>query len=1304
MSKRLNLPKSPRSTAWPLFFALIFSLPFIALSDRTSDKLTDSVQAIWATPIDNANHFLLLKSGQGACVWTTDDVTSMRILDVTGSSTFLKLPAPEESCEIEEVVEAPTGMLWVATFECASSTLTFWLVDSSGNVVRSTQTKASDKHLYDRLYMRPLNDGSLLATWPEAGNKDKYGNVLSDTLVLIPPGDNRERIYRLTGDFDAYHYVSLDERHFLLWANDGQELWLFDSSLQEVPKRILRCKPKGTSGPRSVVVLPNGGPIVVLGSDDRVYRFDRTGKALDNGNSAIANETFGELEAAGDGRRVWLRTSSKDRVYLLDASGQSMDMREFTSEGGTGKVEQSFLPIPDARLCWFFVLGQYGARIWDVDGSKWLSDKSILTDWAFSSQIHILPSGRLLLTGYGPALCLIDADGNPEKQAIVDGYSDVDRSQHYPYTSESKVPNSLSHRFVIPVTQKDGSCLLIDDLGTRLGTMNLGLQYRDFPEISDVYPLEDLKGFWLRTWHKLYFVRPDSGSLKADTAMVHQGNREFLIYPSKDNRSLWILADGRAHFVQLSADNLQIRASSIDEHQRFKGWDLFHPLGLGARAIAVHEDTSKCFFIGSDINIDRLRISLGGLLPSVFDLGAQRGLQTKKGISIEMDGVLPFKSKDARAMCHVEFRTATGETIKTGKEEVRSMELPIHFDWPSKLNIPCSASVSLAYTDRFGTQVKAITPVIQLLPATDFWTAARRNALGAWMGTLLLIILSQHRIFPNVARRFIPAILIACGGAFFVPAVNSRFEIDRVLLCVLFGGTFVLFVFAGIIRPTLLRRLAQVFPSDEVVPILLRFPLVRRAFFREYIDHLEEVIREQRRDAREDGYLPVPAAIEWPHNAVLDVRSDEVLASVLLGSGEHVPAVAGLAKQSVGTDILISSPGGQGKTALLRRLVEITIREFRATGRTAIPLYCKGIDGRLVLSAKQALGAKYVIERAFEDQLQLGFFLIVIDGISEEAPSADTIEVFLRRGTKTRLLLSSRPDSRYERALLASSNALIVQPMRLDDNTIQPFEEIYLGNGKQLSDHVRAVCAGPDGTYLPILVRLAATALKAGKDNPKTVADIFEAAFDTLLKVEGELERAAALCIDTYWTTGSRTIPARIAKHQSILDQLIKAGVLVANERSTNVASHKPQELRFFHDSMQTFLTAVGLFNLPGESRWQCLTEAAGDERFTRNGSELFEMCIQVFRPKKLLRRKIHDELLGWGKCHYHLFSVAQITKGADFCDFSPSSDLTIKAVVEAVIQACDVQDIDAAIRNLASVFANLAPVVWGAGLADRRI
>ncbi|HSP76889.1 MAG TPA: hypothetical protein VLQ93_00060, partial [Myxococcaceae bacterium] len=190
-----------------------------------------------------------------------------------------------------------------------------------------------------------------------------------------------------------------------------------------------------------------------------------------------------------------------------------------------------------------------------------------------------------------------------------------------------------------------------------------------------------------------------------------------------------------------------------------------------------------------------------------------------------------------------------------------------------------------------------------------------------------------------------------------------------------------------------------------------------------------------------------------------------------------------------------------------------------------------------------------------------------------------------------------------------------------------------------LSEALLRICRGrsADGSYVPLLVRLA---LQFGGGDVDSVINLYRAVFAGLLKKAPDDEAtsellafAETLCLGSYWEHRSRLIVFRDNPEEGKLRVLLDAGLLVpADARPGPVPTH----VRFFHDSMQSYLTARALYaRHAGEARWDCLWRAAGEPGFAREqsdlltetGSELFQMCSYVFGHDARLKDELERHL-----------------------------------------------------------------------------
>ncbi len=210
-------------------------------------------------------------------------------------------------------------------------------------------------------------------------------------------------------------------------------------------------------------------------------------------------------------------------------------------------------------------------------------------------------------------------------------------------------------------------------------------------------------------------------------------------------------------------------------------------------------------------------------------------------------------------------------------------------------------------------------------------------------------------------------------------------------------------------------------------------------------------------------------------------------------------------------------------------------------------------------------------------------------------------------------------------------------------------------------------------------------------------------------KNEVPIEEAADLCVSTYWRSQVRSIAYSAANTSDklILRQLVVAGVLVAaNPRQESVAID-PDEVRFFHDSMQSYLTARGLFRT--DKRWDALFRAAGDPGFvsaqsdilTVIGSELFQMCVAVYRPREALRQQLRGHLLLWAKRHGGDLTKNNVIRGLPERILSDpmwtvEERDNAQSLLTKAVQLCTVVDTQSDDAScLSAMYAEIAPIIW---------
>jgi hypothetical protein len=140
--------------------------------------------------------------------------------------------------------------------------------------------------------------------------------------------------------------------------------------------------------------------------------------------------------------------------------------------------------------------------------------------------------------------------------------------------------------------------------------------------------------------------------------------------------------------------------------------------------------------------------------------------------------------------------------------------------------------------------------------------------------------------------------------------------------------------------------------------------------------------------------------------------------------------------------------------------------------------------------------------------------------------------------------------------------------------------------------------------------------------------------------------------------------------------------------------------VRFFHDSVQSYLTAVAIGRQ--DDRMKLVDEAAANPRFSRERGqagihampELFEMCLHTFLSDSAGREKLRSRILDWRHSFAGAFSRDWVVEQCRRLGVKLQSGLNASggAALEEAITACDAHD---DIRVLGGLYASVAQALW---------
>lgn len=454
----------------------------------------------------------------------------------------------------------------------------------------------------------------------------------------------------------------------------------------------------------------------------------------------------------------------------------------------------------------------------------------------------------------------------------------------------------------------------------------------------------------------------------------------------------------------------------------------------------------------------------------------------------------------------------------------------------------------------------------------------------------------------------------------------------------------------GILSPAFFKQIANIEPFRILAIPIASLPPFRRRYAQPYLAHIKGLM--SREEIAIENYTPIPAAFSQLGVHTTQSEPAKEILRILLSknNADNAPCIN------------ISAPGGQGKSALLRKVLSDYIEEFNRNPALPVPIFInsKGSTASDIIGLlKEKFGRFLLAEEIFEKELAAANYLVIIDGLSESEILPSALAEFVSpthtEGHRTPMLLTARPSRAYDQALRASGNLTVVVPERLNDTTVKLFEEAYLGKDKHLSQNLRSICRSPDGYYQPILVRLATI---AGSDNGNIVG-LYQATVRKLIVEKypdnaNEIIAAAyELCTTSYGINGSREISHTLAA-DDVIRQLHACGILISVGASDRLGNH-PTRYRFLHDSIQTYLAVQGYRNKNDVPLRDLFLEFATARRFAKDranftfegGNEMFQMAFLVYfasQPTEI-RDALHKSLHEWKDKYATRFTIDDVLK-----------------------------------------------------------
>jgi hypothetical protein len=1024
---------------------------------------------------------------------------------------------------------------------------------------------------------------------------------------------------------------------------------------------------------------------------------------------------------AGVGPRVWLKT--RTRLFFIDVQARTPVRGPLL----TAEKDIWVLPIRGETRAW--VMAEVRSR-----GSSGSERKLHLVEGAAAPG---KATSVLLEQGAIRQLAAANAEGT---RAWVAGSLRPDRGAEGGLSlvdSQGRAvlpggPLFPGQRVLVSVTRAGrawvlthtGGVYLLDGEGKVLASSQ-GLLSRLIADQGDVFAFITValdSGDLVVRGRRAVYLRAEGDSVRSTPLL---GGVEVMgLEVQADGRGAWLhsKADGNLYFISLR------EGEGFQTHLVLENEDVSYVIPSGREGYGWIQalPTSVAYVPASEVGAaltlrgGALEVAPGGrvTVEGRLSLGAPLHEEEVAGLGLDWPG----SARAAEVGGHLEVILREAEAPRTlvasATRKYAPGEPPPRLDWfVSDVSVGArSCDVLFLYTDTVGTRAQLVVRGVRFqAPLTEqVWF---RTTVACLVATLLFLLPMLRPSRVHFTRRWLPLLgwsVNVLGGsglalAGMARALRIHFPTFLGVLCV----EMVLCLAAGVLSPAAFRLLSSSRPFQWLVPLALGLPFTRRRILADYVAHVGRKLEARRHQANDERYVSLPASFREgaTHPAPAEAPEPAVLPLTL----PHPEArIVQFLTRADGGNVLIESTGGRGKSALLREVVRRMLDGFLEDPSRPLPVLCEIRENTLLEAVFRELESNPLPKDIHEVLLQRGDYCLVVDGLTECELTADDLRDFIdgRYGACVRLLLASRPHRGFRQAVEGSARWLVAEPLRLDEQGLGLFISGYAsGTDGALGEDTRRACRAPDGTYLPILVRLA---LRFGQGSSSSIATLYDEAFRGLLRQHGQgaggedtelLAWAGALCLRTYWANGIRSLRYRNVPEQEPLRKLLQAGVLVPDDPSVS-ADHDPSQVRFFHDSMQSYLTARGLFAQEhAQDTWDLLWRAAADPRFTRagfelvpgGGSELFEMCLHVFGPEEKLSRELQRQLLGWAYLYDDDLTKRDIARAVPeallprFHAMLPGdTELSPRLVLETAVLVCSETLLD-----LGVFYMRIANLLW---------
>ncbi len=339
--------------------------------------------------------------------------------------------------------------------------------------------------------------------------------------------------------------------------------------------------------------------------------------------------------------------------------------------------------------------------------------------------------------------------------------------------------------------------------------------------------------------------------------------------------------------------------------------------------------------------------------------------------------------------------------------------------------------------------------------------------------------------------------------------------------------------------------------------------------------------------------------------------------------------------------VILDADGGRGKSALCHYLARRCVNEGDLFGgKHLMPVVIDGLTytGDLLNAISNALQEDhaYVNKTIVASQAAAGNLLVVFDGFSEvresylEAASSADLPEFIKRHPDTPFIFTSR--SKLPPGVLqALKDTLTINLRNVDETTERVFLSQYLKRGEQDVDALmnEIKTRFNDLPRIPLMLKLIATIYDKKARVPKDRATLFADYAEQVLRPDAtgiDYPRGLHFAIrhlvrETYLRSGGDrgfTEDRAVDLLREIKDQLeareIKLSPIRLLQLLTRTGLYKQvgENLKFFHDSFESYFGARALENDFRDDRHELIKECAGNPRLAETWRFLSEILEET--------------------------------------------------------------------------------------------